>query len=63
MLSFFLCGSDDQKATDFLERGNSKFESGDYKGAVKDYTKAIEINPKSFRAYLGRADSKAFMKD
>ncbi len=37
--------------------GVHKYELGDYKGAVKDLTKAIEINPQNALAYNKRGDA------
>ena len=36
---------------------------GDFKGAIADYTKAIEINPNYGRAYNNRGNSKHNLKD
>jgi len=45
-LSFFsICNS--QTAFELEKQGNSKFEKKDYKGAIADYTKAIESYCKS----------------
>ena len=33
-----------QSADDYLTRGNTKYRLRDYKGAIADYNKAIEIN-------------------
>ena len=35
----------------FYERGNEKLKNKNYKGAIADYTKAIEINPANENAY------------
>ena len=53
-------------AGDYSYYFNSAFdktENGDYYGAIADYTKAIEINPKSALAYYNRANSKDELKD
>lgn len=45
----------------YLEAGNTKFESGLYNAAQKDYEKAILFNPSYTEAYIanGKADLKA----
>lgn len=46
-------------ATAYYEKGTEKFYSKDYKGAIKDYSRAIEINPNYIAAYTNRGISKA----
>ncbi len=53
----------DENDDNFLSRGNAKFNLGDYKGAILDYSKAILINPKNGLAYLNRGDAKILIKD
>lgn len=38
----------------YTNRGIDKKDSGDYKGAISDYTKAIEFNPNNSDAYFFR---------
>ncbi len=47
----------------FHYRGSAKFELKDYQGAIDDYTKAIELNPKEFIFYKGRASAKRKLGD
>ncbi len=47
-----------QTAEDYNNSGVGKFESGDYKGAIADYSKAIELNPKLAEAYAARGLAK-----
>jgi len=42
----------------YNKRGNIKFSLADYKGAIKDYTKAIELDPKFAEAYYRRGNAK-----
>ena len=42
----------------YFKRGTSKYESGDYQGAIKDYTKAIEIDPYTVLLYVNRGNAK-----
>ncbi len=45
-----------QTGKDYLLQGNAKFKAKDYEGAIKDFTKTIEINPKNGQAYINRAE-------
>ena len=47
----------------YLKSGNTKVGIGDYKGAILEYTKAIEIDPYSASAYLSRAIAKEAIGD
>ena len=38
----------------YYDRGNIKYRSDDYQGAIIDYNKAIELNPKFAAAYHNR---------
>lgn len=37
-------------------RGQINYKEGKYKTAIKDYTKALNINPKDYTAYVGLGD-------
>lgn len=50
-------------AEDYYKKGNIKKQKSDYKGAIENYSKAIELKPKYYEAYFGRADSKRILKD
>ena len=41
----------------------AKDDLEDYKGAIADYTKAIEINPNYASAYKNRGVSKEYLRD
>jgi|GEM_PF-5013247 len=43
-----------QVAVDYYKKANEKFLKKDFKGAKKNYTKAIEANPKFIDAYISR---------
>ena len=47
----------------YFDRAFKKGEEGDYYGAISDYTKAIEINPKKFMAYGNRGIAKEKIGD
>ena len=47
----------------YFDRAYEKGELGDHYGAISDYTKAIEINPKLAEAYYNRAIAKDDLKD
>ena len=52
------------ESVNFLyERGNRRQESGDYYGAIADYTRAIEINPRYANAYNNRGNTKYELED
>ena len=52
------------ESVDFLfERGNRRQESGDYDGALSDFTRIIEINPRNASAYINRGNAKASLGD
>ena len=40
----------------YFERGKLKYESGDYDGAIADFTKAIKLNPKNPEFYRARGE-------
>lgn len=47
----------------YLERALQRFEGGYYKGAVEDYTNALEINPNDPEIWLGRGLAREKLKD
>ena len=47
----------------YNERGRSKYEQKDYTGAIKDFDKAIELNPNYALAYKNRGDAKYSQED
>ncbi len=52
-----------QTRNTYLERGLIKDGSGDYRGAIQDFTKAIQINPEDEFLYSKRGRSKASLGD
>ncbi|MDD3875042.1 MAG: tetratricopeptide repeat protein [Bacteroidales bacterium] len=46
-----------------LLKGNAKDELGDYAGAIREYTEAIELQPDFAMAYFNRALSKRKIAD
>ena len=59
-ISFFAIS---QTAEDYNNRGSAKGNLQDYKGAIADYTKAIELNPNYAYAYYNRGLAKVNLKD
>ncbi len=47
-----------ESAEFYNKRGNEKYDAENYKGALKDYTKAIKINPQYGDAYNNRGNVK-----
>ena len=47
-----------ESAAFYYKRGNDKYDAEDYKGALKDYKKAIKINPQYSDAYNNRGNVK-----
>src|ERR1700752_2228864 len=60
-----------QTAQEYFKQGNQKYLKNDFGAADKDFTKAIELNPKYIDAYINRGrlrhnklkDNKAAIKD
>jgi tetratricopeptide (TPR) repeat protein len=48
---------------DLLQTGMAKHKLGDYKGAIDDYTKAIELDSKNVDAYGARGYARRMMGD
>jgi Tfp pilus assembly protein PilF len=41
----------------YVGRGLSKTDSGDHRGAIEDYNKAIQLDPNNAQGYVGRGFS------
>ncbi len=52
-----------QSASDLLSAGVAKAESGNLKGAIADWTKAIELYPQVAHAYYNRGKAKRLLDD
>ncbi len=52
-----------QTAEDYFNSGLAKAVLDDCRGAIQDYTKAIELNPEDVKAYYRRGNAKAYLKD
>lgn len=53
----------ERSAQRFFNQGLDKLQKQDYQGAVKDFTQAIQINPKFDTAYVNRADLRLKLGD
>ena len=42
----------------YYQRGVEKIKLGDYRGAIEDHNKSIELNPNVFPAYFSRGIAK-----
>ena len=47
----------------YLNRANKKYNDGDFYGAISDYNKSIEINPKDELAFANRGVAKKRIGD
>ena len=47
-----------EAAEKYFKLGKQKYNKKDYQGAIADYDKAIELNPKDARAYNNRGKQK-----
>ena len=52
-----------QTAEDHFNSGGDKYDKQNYKGAIQDFTKAIELNPNYTKAYNNRGFAKAELQD
>ena len=52
-----------QSAEDYFNSAQKKDNLKDYKGAIADYTKVIELAPNNINSYYNRGTSKANLKD
>jgi serine/threonine protein kinase/lipoprotein NlpI len=50
-------------AEQLVDRGNERWDKGDKQGAITDYSKAIEINPKIANAYYNRGNARSDLGD
>lgn len=48
------------KAKAYFYRGNDKYDACDYEGAIKDFNKAIDLDPKFVAKFMPRLLSKAY---
>lgn len=52
-----------QTADTYIDSAKEKYDNKDYKGAIQDFTKAIELNPKFADAYSNRGVVKGNLQD
>jgi tetratricopeptide (TPR) repeat protein len=58
-MAFSGCQTEEQ----YLNRGNAKAKFQNYTGAITDYTKALELNPKFAGAYYNRGIAKSDLQN
>jgi tetratricopeptide (TPR) repeat protein len=56
-LSFFTMPKAPPTAEKYNSSGRRKYEAGNYNGAIKEYSKAIQTNPEDQVSYFGRASA------
>ncbi len=61
LLFYFVSPIYSQTAKSYFEIGYEKFKQGDLKGAIQDYTKAIELNPQYAEVYHNRGLTKLYL--
>ena len=49
--------------TDYGNKGEAKYNLGDYTGAIQDYNKAIELDPDAAKACCNRGNAKYSLGD
>ena len=54
---------DSSDVVEIFNQGLDYFEKGDYENAIKDFNRALEINPKFAEAYNNRGNAYALMGD
>ena len=55
--------ADNESVEDLVNRGIEKGKEGDLDGAIADFTRAIQLNPKDDAPYYNRAQAKRLKKD
>lgn len=50
-------------AETYINRGNTRSQLKDYKGAIQDYTESLRINPNNHKAYINRGHARSQLKD
>ena len=50
--------SDELRAAEWFESGFAKYDKGDFAGAIEDYTRSIQLNPKQHLAFFNRGLAK-----
>ena len=58
-----IIAQDDNSAAAYVSRGNVRYDSKDYQGAISDYNKALRIDPNYAAAYLNRGVARGKLKD
>ena len=53
----------EENGDQFIKNGMEKYKSGDYEAAIKEFTKAIDIDPENADAYFKRGNAKNQLGD
>ena len=61
LIVLLILESSGQSAESFLKIGNQKYNSNELEDAIKNYSRAIDIKPNFFEAYIKRADAKVVL--
>lgn len=57
------CSSSNIAAKDYCDSGLKNFELGNYNSSIEDFTKAIQLEPQNYDAYVLRGNTKRSLKD
>lgn len=50
-------------ARQYFDQAVDKYDAGNYQGAIADYTKSLEINPRNSNSYYNRGNAKIRSND
>ena len=57
------CSPKSPKGKEYFNNGDAKLFTQDYAGAIVEYNKALEINPRYSEAYCNRGAAKFYLQD
>ena len=62
-ITLFIQNGYAQTTVDYFTSGNEKLEQKDYKAAIREYTKALALEPNNADIYFSRAYCKSMASD